>query len=455
MSTRFKYDYRNHPTVPKEAFTRYRWHQNGARIRGIEWQFTPETWWAWWQIDNRWERRGRGADKLCMARKGDEGPYSWDNVYCTTNAQNHRDIRPEYRGRPRPGFERRPNPKRQPPTGVRANYDRRSNHPTVSDDEWKAFQSQKQTARLRGIEWLLTAEEWCDFWRTDNRWERRGKTRGCLVMGRKGDVGPYSVENIYCTTVEDNAAAVRKERKRAGLAKARAEGRIGGDSWGTKAVITPEGRFPSAKAAAQHFGISHTGASRRAANGWKGWRYDDNPAVAGQSGDVLSMFRPRAVITPKGRFRSARAAAIAYGIDYSVASRRAAKRKNRWRYEDEPLPPAKAVAPRKTTKPVVTPEGRFDSAELAAAHHGITVKVAHHRARLERHGWRYEYNRRGRRRAPRAVITPKGRFPSAELAAQRLQYPVDVVRKRAKTRWNGWRYEDDTTGQQDFLEAAE
>jgi hypothetical protein len=33
-----------------------------------------------------------GADKFVMARKGDQGPYSPENVYCATHAQNVRDV---------------------------------------------------------------------------------------------------------------------------------------------------------------------------------------------------------------------------------------------------------------------------------------------------------------------------------------------------------------------------
>jgi hypothetical protein len=38
----------------------------------------------WWLIDGRWQRRGRGGDKLCMRRLGDQGPYADWNVYAAT-----------------------------------------------------------------------------------------------------------------------------------------------------------------------------------------------------------------------------------------------------------------------------------------------------------------------------------------------------------------------------------
>lgn len=65
-----------------------------AKQRGIPFLFTFEGWWAWWQTDSRWANRGMGWDKFVMARKGDTGPYSAENVYCATHAQNRADIPP-------------------------------------------------------------------------------------------------------------------------------------------------------------------------------------------------------------------------------------------------------------------------------------------------------------------------------------------------------------------------
>lgn len=62
--------------------------KRNAKQRGIPFLFTFQEWWAWWQIDNRWESRGMGSDKFVMARHGDKGPYSPENVYCATHAQN-------------------------------------------------------------------------------------------------------------------------------------------------------------------------------------------------------------------------------------------------------------------------------------------------------------------------------------------------------------------------------
>jgi len=70
----------------REVFTA---HKARAKQRGIPFLFDFVGWSEWWSEDGRWERRER--EHLCMGRKGDVGPYSSENVYCTTESQNARD----------------------------------------------------------------------------------------------------------------------------------------------------------------------------------------------------------------------------------------------------------------------------------------------------------------------------------------------------------------------------
>jgi DNA-binding CsgD family transcriptional regulator len=73
--------------TPTRAFTSQR---NNANKRGIEWQLTLWQWWSIWQQSGHWADRGRGTG-YCMCRKGDQGPYSIDNVYIATHAKNIQD----------------------------------------------------------------------------------------------------------------------------------------------------------------------------------------------------------------------------------------------------------------------------------------------------------------------------------------------------------------------------
>lgn len=65
-------------------------HQKArAYGRNIPWQFTYDSWLAWWGNDI--DKRGLGKDQLVMCRKGDQGPYHPDNCYKASQSQNAKD----------------------------------------------------------------------------------------------------------------------------------------------------------------------------------------------------------------------------------------------------------------------------------------------------------------------------------------------------------------------------
>lgn len=70
-----------------KARNAYHQQRQSAARRGIEWKLTLGQWWAIWQGSGHWEERGRGPG-YCMARWADDGPYSPENVYITTNSEN-------------------------------------------------------------------------------------------------------------------------------------------------------------------------------------------------------------------------------------------------------------------------------------------------------------------------------------------------------------------------------
>lgn len=65
------------------------------------------------------------------------------------------------------------------------------------------YQTQKSNAKIRGIDFLLTFQEWCEFWGEDI--ERRGTGPNDLQMQRKCDTGPYAIGNISKGTPKQNA----------------------------------------------------------------------------------------------------------------------------------------------------------------------------------------------------------------------------------------------------------
>jgi hypothetical protein len=83
--------------------TRYIQQKCQADQRNIEWLFTFESWWKMWEESGKWNERGRKTGQYCMARKGDIGPYSPDNVdiiLVTRNSSDaHKNGRISYSGR--------------------------------------------------------------------------------------------------------------------------------------------------------------------------------------------------------------------------------------------------------------------------------------------------------------------------------------------------------------------
>ena len=67
--------------------SKYNTQVAGAKARGIEWQFTFESWLEWWGKDI--DQRGNKSGQLVMARIGDTGSYHPDNVRKITCNENH------------------------------------------------------------------------------------------------------------------------------------------------------------------------------------------------------------------------------------------------------------------------------------------------------------------------------------------------------------------------------
>ncbi len=71
----------------------------------------------------------------------------------------------------------------------------------------RAYSCQRRSAFKRGIPFLFTFEQWSKWWLTDDRWSRRDRKAGQFQMGRKGNSGPYSPDNVECATKEEKQQA--------------------------------------------------------------------------------------------------------------------------------------------------------------------------------------------------------------------------------------------------------
>lgn len=93
--------------TPIGAFQNQR---RNARERGIAWGFP--TFWSWWQVwdkSGHWNERGRGHGYV-MARHGDSGPYSPQNVkivLATENVAEYYDRERAIHGRVRRNSDRK------------------------------------------------------------------------------------------------------------------------------------------------------------------------------------------------------------------------------------------------------------------------------------------------------------------------------------------------------------
>lgn len=72
-------------------FGAYKAQRGRASDRGIEWEFNFPLWLGKWLGSDKISQRGRKGHQYVMARKGDTGPYSFDNTVIITSAQNHAD----------------------------------------------------------------------------------------------------------------------------------------------------------------------------------------------------------------------------------------------------------------------------------------------------------------------------------------------------------------------------
>jgi hypothetical protein len=72
----------------------------------------------------------------------------------------------------------------------------------------KQFNDQKSMSKKRNVEWRLSFEEWMSIWESSGHLEQRGRGQGRYVMSRRGDCGPYSVDNVFIQLWEDNKREV-------------------------------------------------------------------------------------------------------------------------------------------------------------------------------------------------------------------------------------------------------
>lgn len=83
------------------AYKRFAKQRSHARERGIAWELSFAQWWGIWRASGLWAERGCSHSYAAvMARDGDQGPYSVNNVRITTLFENFAESRAVHAGLP-------------------------------------------------------------------------------------------------------------------------------------------------------------------------------------------------------------------------------------------------------------------------------------------------------------------------------------------------------------------
>lgn len=76
----------------------------------------------------------------------------------------------------------------------------------------RAYASQKNNAKHRGVPFEITLLQWWDIWQASGHWSERGRGQG-YVMCRINDEGPYAVGNVFIDTAINNSSDAPKKKK--------------------------------------------------------------------------------------------------------------------------------------------------------------------------------------------------------------------------------------------------
>lgn len=97
------------------------------------------------------------------------------------------------------------------------------------------YKIQKRRAKLRGVPWELTFEQWALIWVTSGKWTERGTRKDGYVMARFKDKGAYAIGNVEIIRHLDNVAERNKQWRTEEMSderhKLEAEGETPADPW--------------------------------------------------------------------------------------------------------------------------------------------------------------------------------------------------------------------------------
>ena len=77
----------------------------------------------------------------------------------------------------------------------------------------REFHNHKNGAKLRGIKFLLSFDEWLSVWKKSGKLSQRGRMREQYCMARFGDKGPYRIGNVKIIPNYENRAEMKLSNK--------------------------------------------------------------------------------------------------------------------------------------------------------------------------------------------------------------------------------------------------
>jgi hypothetical protein len=123
-----------------------------------------------------------------------------------------------------------------------------------------SYYGQRSAAKRRNILFQLTFDEWYNWWLSngvDKALQQSSRSANTLCMCRYGDLGPYSLTNIYCTTIQQNAADLWSNGRGIKISNAVQNlARFNAVKSNSKKIQTPVGIFNSRRLAIQHYNIT-------------------------------------------------------------------------------------------------------------------------------------------------------------------------------------------------------
>lgn len=68
------------------------------------------------------------------------------------------------------------------------------------------YRAHRQNARVRGISFRLTFDQWWRLWKRSGKWKQRGQRSEQYCMARPGDQGAYEIGNVMICRNKENRA---------------------------------------------------------------------------------------------------------------------------------------------------------------------------------------------------------------------------------------------------------